>query len=273
MRHFTYFIETARRGADEALMKAAGLAYALSENAGVSYVLTSGGPGGVAGVLVVPNGPAGESVVPAYKPVAQTWRKLPPAAGTIDGKPAAVWVGVDNAEKPGPDDLARKRMRDGQSVKLLDGNEWIVPRCVAMLEGRNHTLPQVLDIGDDGTTVVGKLDPRYTSLCDHAFDFWRMWAGYEMPEAERLTAQQEIALAADGLAVNYRVSKVEIIALLGLWGTDEYGLILRAMIDADEVEAYWKAEAEKKSTLAAPGSGTNSGEPAVAPTTNSGSPT
>lgn len=260
MPQFTYFIETGRQACSPGDLRDAGIDYAMWSPSAFSHLLTTSGPEGKGGMLVQCL-PDGASTMVRYEPDKQSWRKGP-------GVPPKYWVGVDNDAKPGPDDLKRQRVYDGTPVRLLDGNDWIVPRCFGYLEGRDATLPRLLDVADDGETVVTRVHPRYQKLCDDAFRWWKQFTG-RLPENEHLKPAGMVQLALEALAVNYRIGKVEAIALLGLWGTDEFGLILRAMIDADEMEKKYAiddAEAAKKTggeTSPPIASAISSGEPAA----------
>lgn len=241
MPGFLYFLPTDKRSATDADLKAAGLGYALNGDRGVTSVHTTSGPGGQSGLVVAINGHDGNSIVPAYRPAQQTWRK---------GAGGKFHVGMQSDQRPGPAELVRSRIYDGEAVRLLDGNEWIVPRCYGALPDRPSTLPQAIDLDEDGETLIGRPHPRFAKLCDEVFRFWQEWSGTGGEGFKPTTGAEQVQLAADGLAVNYRVGRVETVALLALWGTDEVGLVLRALIDADETEAYYAAQSQKKSTSA-----------------------
>jgi hypothetical protein len=229
MRSILYFLVTDKAAAAPADLEAVGLAHALSDHGTASVRVR--GPENLEGLLIAANGAAGETPALVYQSEKQAWRKGP------GGK---YFVGVDRAAMPGPDDLARAKIYPGQAVKLLDGNEWIVPRCVGMLDDRPMTLPRQLDLADDGETAIARPHPRYEALCARAFDWWLQWS--RQSETKKLTTGEQLDLAIAALAVNYRIGKLEAVSLLGLFGTDEFGLVLRAMIDADEVDAFFAAQ-------------------------------
>ena len=107
-------------------------------------------------------------------------------------------------------------------------------------------------------------------MCDAAFAWWQEWSGQT---DGGITGDQQIQLAIDALSVNYRVGKVEILSLLGLWSTDEFSLILRALIDADEIENQLAAAKAKKNTSVAGESNTSSGVTESSPVISPALPT
>lgn len=233
MPGFLYFIPTDRKAAAAALLKSIGLEYSLAGDQAVSSRYCANGPGSGGGLIVTHNA---DDLDSSYKPDAQTWRKGP------SGK---FFVGRASDAVIGPAHLARAKIYDGTPVRLLDGNDWIVPRCFGLLENRPTTLPHVFDLDDESDRVMARVDPRFDRLCKGAFDFWMEWSG----QAEaKTTGEQRLQLAIDALAVNYRLSRIEAVGCLSLLGTDQMALILRAMIDADEIEAFAQAQREQKKT-------------------------
>jgi len=242
-----YFIETDKGTITAAEFARLGLAHALA-GPSLESCQTHDGPGGKKGLIVAPQLPGKASAAPKFRKSTQTWRRG-----------ASGWhVGFDNSARPGPSDLAREKIYTGASVRLRDGNDWIVPRCVAILEDRPPTLPYVFDVGDDGE-ILARIEPRFDALCKSAFDLWLHFS--RQTDRPALDAAQQVRLACEALAVNYRLGTLEAVGLLGLIGTEERTATLRAIIDADEVEAYFKAETEKKSESPANESAISCGSP------------
>ncbi len=267
---FHYFLPTPKKALLAEDLVAAGLAHALDDRRSVNCLHTFSGPGDSPGVVCTVD----DKLHPAYKPAEQTWRKGPGGKYWVGmAKGAKTWgvAGGDVGSKSPTDSplptphsqpatphsppatpnslLARSRQYPGQPVTLLDGNEWLVPRCHGILEDRPAMLPRVLDLADDGETAITRVHPRFARLCEDAARFWMQFCGI-LPDADRLSPDQLVQLAVDALAVNYRVGKTEVVALLGLFDTDSYGKVLRAAIDADEIEAHFKQQqdGQKKST-------------------------
>jgi hypothetical protein len=225
--------------------EAAGFAHALT-GGGIECRPTTAGPDGLAGILAVPE-TAGQAKT-RFDKAGQVWRKGP--TRKVEGRDVFAYVGVEKSARPGPADLARLHVYAGNAVRLLDGNEWIVPRCHAFLEDRPPTLPRQLDVAEDGESVVTRIQPAFEQLSHDAFRFWMDWSG-QSPADKGMTSAEQVKLAAAALAVNYRVGVLEVVALLGLWGEIEFGLVLRAMIDADEVETYLQKKRLERTTAAA----------------------
>lgn len=233
MPGFLYFLPTDKRAADAQMLKAAGLEYSLAGDESIASRFTTAGPGGQQGLVIVHNV---DGLDASYKPDLQIWRKA------FGGK---VFVGRLKDSPIGPENLKRDRIYEGQAVKLMDGNLWIIPRCFAVLEERPITLPHVIGLDEETDKAIAKIHPRFKALCNGAVDFWLEWSGQN-----RQTVEGEVflQLACDALAVNYRLSRAEIVGCLELLGTDELKTVLRAMIDADEIEAFAKTQDQKKST-------------------------
>lgn len=113
----------------------------------------TGGPGGKSGAIIVPvpaskDGKAADAV---YAPERQTWRAWP------NEESPAYWVGVENANRPGPADVARKDAPEGHLVKLGDGKEWLIPSvCVDRPE--RCTLTQSIQFDDSGNISLRATD-------------------------------------------------------------------------------------------------------------------
>lgn len=229
MASFVYFLPNQNGAATNQVLIEVGLAHAIY-GAGPQSAQCNNGPGGTAGLIVVADHPRKADCM--YWPDRQTWRKSP------DGK---FWVGHMNDARPGPEDLARDMIYMGQRLTFQDGREWIVPRCHGVVPQRPATLPSRLDLSEDGKWIGTPAEP-YAKLADKAFELWQVLIGVAK---NTLSAAGEIDLAAEALAVNYRIGRLEI-AMLGLWTTDDHKRVLRAMIDADEIEAWGKSMLEKK---------------------------
>ncbi len=233
---FLYYIPGHARGTVTAAdFRTLGLDHALTVGDPTSLAIGKG-PDGGAGMIGVPEA-EGDPTAAGFDAGRQTWRK---------GPGGRFWVGYWNDAKPGPEHLRRRAVHGGTTLALLDGHEWIVPRCVAMIEDRRPDLPYVLDLDDDGETPLGRIHPRYEALCRSAFDWWLTWTGQRAGDAA-MGMKDRVKLVAEALAVNYRVSRVEAVGLLRLFSETEIAAALRILIDADAVEARVTEEDSKKS--------------------------
>lgn len=263
MNPILYFLPTPKQAIEPADLKAAGLSYAHEDGVGVHSRRTTSGPEGQVG-LIFALGTDLRTQDLAYKPEEQIWRRIP-------GGDA--WAGIWKDRKPGPLDLVRKRVYGNQTVRLLDGNEWIVPRCYAFRArpDRTDSLPRVFDLDENGE-LVGKIHPDYDALFDKGMRSYLHYIG-ALKESDAMTVAEVTDNAVDALAVNYRLGRTEAIALLGLLGTDEIWLVMRAMIDADEID-HWiiQQKAAEHPTEPASASSTSSGGTDDSRSTSSPSP-
>jgi len=183
-----------------------------------------------------------------YHPEEQQWTLVPAC-----GRPA-YWVGVISGETPGPADLVRKKTLPGHLVELADGKHWLCPvaRGQGQQDGRlvwYHTLPRSLILREDGTWSEGEVVHRWARLWQIAEAYWQARMGAADPEAPvgselQFDFQGAAAAAAECLAVNYRLTPVEI-SLLDLLDTDSPRKILDSLIDWPTLVAL-AAELEKK---------------------------
>lgn len=222
-------------------LTAAGLGYVMDEGRSFTAIATSAGPNGGSGILIGFVGDDGGEPALRFNADSQAWRK------SGDGK---FWVGLQNdADKPGPNDLARKRVISGEPVKLRDGNEWIVPICLSIVRG--STLPQALVLGEDGQTWTLESLPEFVKLCK---DAETVWAAFRQSTEKgdgkvRMDGQESPRIAADALCVNYRIGPLEI-SLLKLWSTNEMWDVLKVIVDVGTIERLASEQAEKKRVAA-----------------------
>lgn len=231
-----YFLEDFPRGsidAEQLAQVGLGYLYDPGEPAGIECRACATGPGGKRGLVVCVSG---ETCV--YDP-AQTWAVAP-------GLTTRIWVGYDpRAGKPGPAELARTRQVEGTALRLLDGKQWIVPRAVAPLPERPITLPLRYELDGEGQWTGRPLE-RYRKLCEEAYRYWQSILAEATAAAggkgqgtdgaqPPLTVAEALELAAEALAVNYRVSRAEV-SLLGLLGDDQLRAVLAALVDLEEVK-------------------------------------
>lgn len=106
--------------------------------------------------------------------------------------------------RSGPRELAREVIQPGQAVRLLDGNEYIIPRVPAPLVG----------IPDELTARL--------------WAWWLRWVGYS---EDRWSLLDELELAAKLLTINYRIELSDVLRLVG---TDEVDAIIRTAVEGDE---------------------------------------
>jgi len=235
---------------------------------------TTEGPDGTAGVVLVAHAEADGAVEPrcGYFPAEQTWARA--VAG-------GYWIGYQTDAPPRPVDLQRKTIVVGHAVRLEDDHDWIVPLARVFPQG--SALPRRLILGPDGTVVEQPLE-RFAALSARASRVWDGWRktldemaiasggqGGLVAEGETLdplTALDEAyALAADALALNYRIG-VEELNVLGLvtsenlTNLDGTGL-LDALVDLPTIMQLSQTLSKKNEAAPIPdGSSSGDGAPA-----------
>ena len=231
MRRFLYFIP----GQTGAMISAEDQGKAKLSHLGRELETRgSKGPDGAGGMLVGVSTP-GPTI--SYAPDAQTWHKV-----------AGVWVGYQNGEMPGPEDLARPDALPGGAVVLEDGNHWTVP--IARSTVNDTTIPQTLGLDADGTMVTGPI-ARYKAIVDDAERVWNHYChqwGFEDAERVDITVAEAWEIAGRALAQNYRLSGVEA-SVLGIFTTSNIKDVIEQLIDLPSLEAMQTAiEATQKKT-------------------------
>jgi hypothetical protein len=248
MAEFLYYLPGARGEAlDE--RRRLGLDETLGRD-NVNAGELSPGPDGGPGVLL-------SRGYPDYQPQNQAWT---PVAG--------VWLGVWAADPPRPEDLLRPEMvlrpggPVGRPLRLLDGNEWLVP-VVYPTTSEEYALPRVLRLGPSDPPVRFEEVPEQwrplvagadliiqalraafekNSPPRHQDTKSEISSGSE-PEQKnlvpsclggenslRLELPDTLDLGALALSVNYRVGAREA-AMLGLFDTRSLAALAGVLID------------------------------------------
>lgn len=171
----------------------------------LQQIAVKGGPQDVGnGILVCFDSKPGRPL--RYEPNAQTWK---PIKGEDD---IAYWIGWYTDAKPGPMQLARQHGLGGRSVRLADGQEWIVP--VVYLVNCECQLPRRYGIGDGGQTeaLVAQEYRGLLEKADQIMDAISQWR-----DSNKTDLVVDVAMLADalicGLGFNYRLGRAEVLAL------------------------------------------------------------
>ena len=177
----------------------------------------------------------------SYKPEEQTWRLMP--SRFVTGE---VWCGYWNDRVPNAEGLAKPHQLDGEMVKLIGGEEWLVPKLRKYLdddEPKLHyqkLLPTMLDYSDDGELLIGEVAPQYQKVWERALEVGdRLTFGAAEKGTAQMGESEVIEFAGPVLGLNYYVSIFEIV-MLGLIGIDEGMTIVRKSLDMDGLEARLK---------------------------------
>lgn len=251
---FLYFVNRAAVAPEPDSLPRLGLAHAFERPPESRQVST--GPGGASGVLLAQ--PPTDLARFVFKADAQTWRRIPGHADT--------WVGRWNDEAIGPTELARRDMLSGHSVKLGDGQQWLVPVARAYIEDSGelrwyNALPAVWDVDDEGNWVRGAVEKRYAALwndAEQAADAFsegvRQMADGKMP----FDMGDHRGAAVRALGANYRLGPAEV-GMLGLFSDQTAIMVLDALCDGP-TRREWAQK--KMAELEAAGSSLSGGEAA-----------
>lgn len=161
------------------------------------------------------------------------------------------WLGMDKHEPPTPEHLKRETATWHYPAWTLgDGREWKCPTARLFPDGT--PLPQEFRFDPAGNRVRAVL-PEYAALWKHADQVWEMFSdsSIEIPNDETF------AICVDCLAVNYRLTEVECLALK-LINDRTRAYVLWSLVDF----LAWKEVQElvqKKSPSADDGSNTEHG--------------
>lgn len=185
------------------------------------------GPGAQAGALLS----CAEPQDIRFEPDHQKWRQIPKSS---------VHIGYWTDSPPTVSELARPTQLAGELIRFSDGQDWLCPkaRMFSEIEGQllwKCALPRQMDLNDDGDIVVGDVQRQHSALWDLAMEYddayftalSKIEDGNETVVFEFHRAHQ---LVADSLAVNYRVSLIEL-TMLGVLDTDMISRVLDVLMD------------------------------------------
>lgn len=217
--HYQIFIPKPQgKGAER--FAAVGLSADLAADANEQIVFENG-PDNLSGVLFS----WGESCT-EYKPLECEF--VPAFPTTIDGKdyPAGrYYVGFWKGKPPTPAELEYKTSIKGYLLPLGDGNYWGIPNA--------GELPQAWrpGPGDGRPRLVVK--ERYQAFFERSVK-WFNFINDAAPGRHKVSSDV-FDFVGEALAINYRLVP-EVLLRLELIATDQIGLLLRAITDADAIE-------------------------------------
>ena len=236
-----YYIPGQQDSRPEAIAEA-GLSHVIGPDSPLFARLgTQRGPDGGSGLLVRPG--SSDTIGLDRQAESCEWQKAP--------GDRRWWIGVAGETRPA--ELARKERIAGHEVELGDGRRWLVP--VARTFGVGSRLPQQLVLGPDGETWEGRPLERFAAVSAKAERVERAIGGTLREDEEPFVLMAEgAAIAADALALNYRVGPAEVSAL-GLLVVAHYDpadpktwppvlRVLWAFIDGPTLEAVDAEEEE-----------------------------
>jgi hypothetical protein len=168
----------------------------------------------------------------SYSAKTQAWRKIPQSPA------AQVWVGHLINDPPTPSILQRREMLPGHKVTLADGRDWMIPTARHFVEengevGWNVSLPQQVELDDDGVFIVGNVQAKYRKLWSISEEFAARM-GNEINAAGgndvQFDLQQYFKDAITAIQTNYHVGPAEL-AMLGALSVECVSNVMLALID------------------------------------------
>lgn len=195
--------------------------------------LTGRGPGDKSGCVICYQTPSGS--IPrrlGWYPKEQSWTPV--------GDGSLLWIGLDTAEPPGPDDLARRTAYGGYWIELADGNEWLVP-LIRRPDGTTR-LPCDL-IWDASGCCVQPIKPRYQAFWESTAEV-HTWFVIDEDGRAIINAhdiERALGLAVSALSINYRIGRNEQ-NIVRMIDAENYRIVLGATIDLPKTQDVIQAQ-------------------------------
>ena len=220
-----YFLENQKAATAENL-KSAGIQHLLPSPASREHAK---GPGGKPGVLVVDDSIKVDRI---YNSDSQTWARRFGSDGC--------YVGFWNDKPPTPLELMRPDAKPGTGVKLLDGNEWVVPVLRQYREDGGQIkfdckLPTVFKQDEEtGRMVTGEVTRQYRDVWNDACAIADRFIEEMKGGTIEIDTDVYDRFIGDVIGINYRVGLPEI-SVLGLLDLDCYSRVMFASLDWDRL--------------------------------------
>ncbi len=190
--------------------------------------LTGRGPGDKSGCMLYYQTPSGDIPRRAgYYPSEQSWTPV--------GDGSLLWIGVDTAEPPKPEEMARKKRHNGYWVELGDGNKWLVP--VIRRPDDSTELPADM-VWDSAGRLIKPIKAAYQAYWNETAEV----AAYFFEDAE-LSEGRALELAIRALSLNYRYDRTAHNILRAV-DTATWPLVIGCTVDLPKSDAL--ADAQKK---------------------------
>ncbi len=194
------------------------------------------GPGGASGVILCYQRPQDDALPEhlGYYPKAQEW--------TPHGEDKKLWIGIDPADPPAPEDLLRKMTGRGYPVELADGHEWFVP--VIRRPDDSTELPTRMFRNAAGQ-LEEPVKAAYLAYWEESAEVAEWFFSGETFGGETFSKERAFDLAVRALSIYYRFGHFEQ-EVLGPIDSENYLTVLGATVDTPKFYAAMENE-EKKS--------------------------
>lgn len=197
-----------------------------------SAELAGRGPGNLSGIILFYQTPTGD--IPRrvdYRPDEQRWEAIGDGA----------WIGIDTADPPKPEDLARRKQYGGYTLELADGQRWHVP-VIRRPDGTTE-LPTDL-YWDAAGKICEPLKERYRAYWDETAEVAEWFFGDDGFESKSFEKGKALGYAVRALSLNYRFDRAEQ-NTLKVVDRENFMTILATTVDVPKVTDI--SEAQKKS--------------------------
>ena len=240
-----YFLPGVTRGTllpggelSRSLLESRGLANVFADVTTADAVvneLTGPGPGKQTGLVLTYRDADGQvDGRMGYYAAQQEWQSF------LDGK---LWIGIDTANPPTPEQLRRKRQHRGYPIELADGDQWQIP-IIRRPDG-SSLLPTDMYV-DDAGELQQPLKRQYLTYWEESAevaDWFFSENGSGSFGGESFSAKKALSLAVRALSLNYRFGDREQ-AVLRILDSETYIAVLGFSVDVVRFRAI--AEAQKK---------------------------
>jgi hypothetical protein len=171
-----------------------------------------------------------------------------------------LYIGVDPAFPPTPEDLLRKSFFPGYKITLGDGQTWEVP-IIRDFSTRSPRLPQDMFLDEYGSFTM-QLRDEYAELWKKTERVARLFFDPKSSEFCSIQLDQALAISLDALSLNYRIGQPEQ-RVLRLVTSENWQDVLGATVDWPFFETYLQKEEEasKKNGVVPPGPDLTSSTP------------
>ncbi|QDV22933.1 hypothetical protein [Aureliella helgolandensis] len=175
-------------------------------------------------------------------------------------------VGTFNDKPPTPRELLREKTLPGESIRMVDGHDWIVPLLRNWRPGEtldfSATLPRVMrQSPETGSFVLGDVVPQYSAIWETSLDIANtLLAQLAKDGAAELNDAITMQFVCDLLAINYTVD-ASIVSHLQILTPELSGRIITSALDWDTLRAHLKKLLSRSTS-----GGTNSDSGATPPT-------